>query len=101
MPSWGIGCFHLWLKDMLLETDTRSRLFRNKAERYSQLPQPPAAEDAPQRSRCFACRLPPLSSVAAHSPGPSAREKAVEAQADGRDVQNDLAELPASGWGVF
>lgn len=101
MPSWGIGCFHLWLKDMLLETDTRSRLFCNKAERYSQPPQPQAAEAAPQRSRCFACRLPPLSSVAARLPGPSAREKAVEVQAGGRDVQKDLAEPPASGRGVF
>lgn len=75
MPSWGISCFHLWLKDMLLETDTRSRLFCNEAERCSQLPQPQAAEAAGQQSRCFACRLAPSSSVAVHSPGPAAQEK--------------------------
>lgn len=36
MPSWGIGCFHLWLKDTLPETDTRSSLFRKEAERAAQ-----------------------------------------------------------------
>lgn len=39
----------------------------------------------------FFCSLPPLSSMAAHSPGSTAREEAVEAQGDVRDEQNNLA----------
>lgn len=59
MSSWGISCFHFWLKDMLLETDMRSRLSCNEAERHRQLLQPPAVEDAGQLPRCSACKLPP------------------------------------------
>lgn len=59
MSSWGISCFHFWLKDMLLETDMRSRLSCNEAETHGQLLQPPAVEDARQPPCCSAFKFTP------------------------------------------